>query len=368
MADQRHPDPPRAPDRPQSLGFDRDTIQRLVAGQRRRSRRELRQFTRRLALLLVALVVLVVAGSAAFSLAEGTSVAYGFIWTMDTITTVGTIATPRDTAGRVIVVALELLGIGTLAYGLATVSEFFVSGQLSGVLELRRTQKMVDSFSDHYIICGYGRVGRQVARDLRAHDAPVVVVDQNPVHRETAKSDGIALIEGQASEDEVLIEAGIERASAVVACVDSDADNIFVTLSARELRSDILIIARASAEDSEKKLLRAGADRVISPYKTTGSEMARIALHPQIGGAVDVADYRVEQIEVPPVCQGVGRTIGEARGQAVIVALRRATGALEPQPSPQAVINAGDTLVALGTPPALERLENLFQPAAVAAS
>ena len=149
----------------------------------------------------------------------------------------------------------------------------------------------------------------------------------------------------------------------MIACVDSDAENIFITLTARELRADILIIARASAEDSEKKLLRAGADRVISPYKTSGSEMARVALHPQVGGALDVADYRMEEIEVTPACEGVGKTIADVRGQSMIVAVRRPDGRLEPQPPPHSVIGPGDKLVALGTPAAMEHLERVFQPA-----
>ncbi len=165
---------------------------------------------------------------------------------------------------------------------MATVAEFFVSGQLSGVLKLRRTQKMIDSYSDHYIICGYGRVGRQVVRDLRDHEADIVVIDHNPLHRETATTDGVVYIEGHASDDEILIQAGIERAIAVIACVDSDAENIFIALSARELSSDVKVIARASAEDAERKLIRAGANEVISPYKMTGSEMARLALDPAI--------------------------------------------------------------------------------------
>ena len=115
---------------------------------------------------------------------------------------------------------------------------------------------------------------------------------------------GVRFIESYAADDEVLLAAGIERARAIIACVDSDADNIFIALTARELRPDILIVARASAEDSEKKLLRAGADRVISPYKTSGSEMARVALHPQVGGAVQVADYRLEEIDVPDGVRG----------------------------------------------------------------
>jgi voltage-gated potassium channel len=340
-------------------------IERLVIAHRRRTDRELRQFVIRLAVLLGALALLVVAGSIAFALVEGGSVFYGLVRTLDTVTTLGSIPAPHDTGGRVIVVALELMGIGTLFYALATVAEFFVSGQLSGVLNVRRTQKMIDSYSEHLIICGYGRVGRQIARDLRTRGAAYVVIDTNPMHREAARKESTAYIEGNASEDEVLLQAGIERASAVIACVDSDAENIFVTLSARELRSDILIVARASADDAEKKLMRAGADRVISPYKTTGSEMARIALHPQVEGAVDVSDLRVEQIEVPPACIGVGKTVADVRGRSVIVALRRADGALEPQPSPEAVIATGDHVIAIGSPDALEQLEGMFQPASV---
>jgi voltage-gated potassium channel len=224
---------------------------------------------------------------------------------------------------------------------------------------------MIDSYSEHFIVCGYGRVGRQVVRDLREASGRFVVIDANPDHREQARVHQVHYIEGSAADDETLIEAGIERAAAVIACVDSDADNIFITLSARELRSDILIIARASAEDSEKKLLRAGADRVISPYKTSGAAMARVALHPQVGGAVQVADYRMEEIDVPATCAGVGQTVAQVRDNAVIVALRHADGRLVPQPAPDSVISAGDMLVALGQPDALERLEQTFQPRTV---
>ncbi len=327
------------------------------------SRRELELFIRRLSLLLIALLVLFIAGSFGYAAIEGTSVGYGFNWTLDTITTVGSIPDPPDTAGRVLKVAIELLGIGTLFYGFATVAEFFVSGELSGLLEGRRTQRMIDSYSDHFIICGFGRVGRQVAREMRAAGVAHVVVDNNPDNREPAQVLGVRYLEGPAADDELLNKAGIERAAGVIACVDSDAENIFITLTARELRSDIMIIARASAEDSEKKLLRAGADRVISPYKTSGTEMARFALHPQVAGAVEVADYRMEEIEVCAECMGVGKTIDDVRGRSVIVALRRSDGRLEPQPPPQTVIGAGDLVVALGTPEALERLEAAFQPA-----
>ncbi len=342
--------------------------QRQVRQQRLRARRELQLVIRRLSILLAALGVLIVAGTFGFVIAEGTSIGYGFVWTLDTVTTLGAIKNPPDTAGQVVIVALEVLGIGTLFYGLATVAEFFVSGQLSGLLEERRTQRMIDSQSEHFIICGFGRVGRQVARDLRSAGAAYVVIDENPENREAARAAGVQLIESDAAEDEALQRAGITRARGVIACADSDAENIFVALTVRGLRPDILMIARASAEESEKKLLRAGADRVISPYKTSGNEMARLALHPQVGGAVDVADYRMEEIDVPPACEGVGRTVEEVRGGSMIVALRRADGRLEPQPAPATVIDPGDIVLALGTPESLDRLESLFQPVSVAST
>lgn len=344
------------PNQPESIARRRALEQRV------RARHELSLVTRRLGVLLGVLLAVVAVGTIGFTLIEGTSVPYGFLWTLDTITTVGSIANPHDAGGRALKVVLELVGVGTLFYGLVTVAEFFVSGQLSGLLEERRMERTIDSFTDHYIVCGFGRVGRQVARDLRAAGAPHVVIDPNPDNRELARELGVPYIESDAADDEVLRSAGIKRAVAVIACVDSDAENIFIALTARELRSDIRIIARASVEESEKKLLRAGADRVISPYKTSGAEMARIALHPQVGGVLEVADLRMEEIEVTPPCEGEGKTIEEVRGESVVVALRRRGGQLQAQPEPATVINAGDMLVALGRRDALDRLERIFQP------
>jgi voltage-gated potassium channel len=147
----------------------------------------------------------------------------------------------------------------------------------------------------------------------------------------------------------------------VLACVDSDAENIFICLTVRELAEDVTIVARAAAEDSEKKLLRAGADRVISPYKTSGAEMARLALQPQVAGVVDVApEYRMEEIEVTRGCEGAGKPISEVQGDATIAALRRAGGEVQPQPAPETTLRVGDVLVAMGTAEALGSLEKLF--------
>jgi voltage-gated potassium channel len=244
---------------------------------------------------------------------------------------------------------------------LATVAEFFVAGHLGDLFAARRTQKMIDSLTDHHIICGFGRVGRQVARDLNAGRAKYVVVDANPESRHRAEALRVHLIEGDASDDAVLEQAGIQRARSIIACADSDANNVFITLTARELRGDIVIVARAANEDTEKKLKRAGADRVISPYKASGTEMARLALHPQLSGVVDVeVEYRLEEIMVRDACEAVGHTVGDIRGGSMIVGLRRGTD-FQPQPPGETTLIPGDIIVAMGTSPTLERLEGLLE-------
>jgi voltage-gated potassium channel len=325
--------------------------------------RPLGPFLRRLALLGLLILGIVALGTVGFVVIEGNSVWDGFFRTFDTIATVGSIPAPTSTAGELLTVALIVLGVGTLFYALVTVTEFFVAGHLGELLQERRTLRMIDSMRDHHVICGFGRVGRQVAHDLRAAEHRFVVVDSNPTNREHAEAVGAPFLEGSPSADEMLQRAGLEHARSVLACVDSDAENIFICLSVRELREDVLLVARASVEDSEKKLKRAGADRVISPYKASGSEMARLTLHPQVAGVVDVgASYRMEEIEVTPGCAAVGGRIGDLRGSSLIVALRRPDGAVEPQPAAETVLKEGEVLIVAGNTQAMERLEDLFAP------
>ncbi len=323
--------------------------------------RQLRIFARRIALLGAMLAGLLLLGALGLVLAEGVGAWYAFRWALDTVATVGGFPQPHTLAGQIVHVALIVLGVGTLFYALATVTEFFVAGHLGELLTARRMQKTIDSLTDHHIICGFGRVGRQVARDLRAARAKYVVIDSNTDNRELAQGVGVRFIEGDAADDAVLARAGIARARSLIACADSDAENIFITLTARELRADIAILARAAAEDSEKKLKRAGADRVISPYKSSGTEMARLALHPQLSGVVDVdAEYRMEEILVREGCEGARQSVGDIRGGAMIVGLRR-DSRFQPQPPGDIVLLPGDVVMAMGTPTALERLEDLFK-------
>ncbi|HYB24767.1 MAG TPA: TrkA family potassium uptake protein [Solirubrobacteraceae bacterium] len=324
------------------------------------SHSQLAVFAQRIALLAAIVLVLLLLGAAGLALSEKVGMWYAFRWALDTASTVGDFPQPRTLTGQIIEVALVVVGVATLFYALATIAEFFVAGHLGDLLAARRSQKMIDALTDHHIVCGFGRVGRQVARDLHAARAHCVVVDSTDANRHHAEALGVCFIEGDATDDEVLLAAGIERARSIIACADSDADNVFITLTARELRADISIVARAAIEDTEKKLKRAGADRVISPYKASGTEMARLALHPQLSGVVDVdIEYRMEEIPVGEDCEAVGQTVGDIRGGSMIVGLRRGKR-FQPQPPADTALLCGDVIIAMGTPGALERLEGLL--------
>jgi voltage-gated potassium channel len=242
------------------------------------ARREIGHFLRRLITLLAMLTALTVCGATALSVVEDVSWWHGMVWAIDIVATIGSLPHPDTVVGELVEIALISFGLGTLFYLLVTFVELFVAGHMTGLLEVWRMERRIEDLNDHYLICGFGRVGQQVARDFTEQDVPFVVIDDNADVRSAMEEMDVLYLHGSASDDALLREAGIERARAVIACVDSDAENIFITLSARELAPNVEIIARASQEASERKLLRAGASDVISPYKASGRAMARIAL------------------------------------------------------------------------------------------
>jgi voltage-gated potassium channel len=256
------------------------------------------RFMRRLALLIGAITLLITVGAAAFAAFEDVSYWRGLVWSVDTVATVGSSPNPETLGGEVTKLVLISLGVGTMFFALVTLTELFVAGDLSGLVEARRMDRKIAQLRDHFLICGFGRVGRQIARDFRDAGVEFVVVDDNPDVREFIEEMGVLFVDGRASEDEVLEEAGIRHARALIACIDSDAENIFATLTARQLRPDMQIVARAAEEASERKLMAAGANDVISPYKTSGRAMAQLALHADLGRhdgpgrSVTVADER----------------------------------------------------------------------------
>jgi voltage-gated potassium channel len=242
------------------------------------ARHEVMRFLRRLAFLIAVVMALVFGGAAAFVIFEDTSYWWGLVWSLDTVATVGAVPHADSLGGEITQIVLITFGVGTMFFLLVTLTELFVAGDLSGLLQARRMQKKIAELRDHYLICGFGRVGRQVSRDFRNAGVEFVVIDDNPEVREALEEHEVLYIDGRGSDDQALLEAGIEHARGMVACIDSDAENIFATLTARELRPDIHIVARAAEEPSERKLRAAGAHDVISPYKTSGTAMARLAL------------------------------------------------------------------------------------------
>jgi voltage-gated potassium channel len=241
-------------------------------------RREIQHFAGRLFRMLVIVSALLFIGAAAFAGYESESYWQGIQRALVTVMTVGSMGHPQTVGGQITQVALIVFGVGTLFYLLGTISELLVTGHLTGLLAARRMHRQIDHLRDHYLICGFGRVGHQIARRFADAGVPFVVIDENPDVREEMEGMNVLHVDGRASDDDILCEAGIERARGVIACVDSDAENIFVTISARALRPDIEIVARAADEATEKKLIRAGANDVVSPYKASGDTMAALAL------------------------------------------------------------------------------------------
>jgi voltage-gated potassium channel len=289
-----------------------------------------------------------------------------------TATLTGLDTVPSSNGARALSIVMVLAGLTIIAYSGAVIVEAVAGGVFTGALAERRKERTIERLRDHFIICGYGRVGRRVGEEFRAAGVPYVVVDFRDEAIAAAKERDELLIEGDATEDEDLAQAGLARARGLVASSDSDADNLYITLSARATKADLTIVARASDEDAEKKLKLAGADRVVLPYATAGRVMANLVLRPQVTDFLDTVttaagpDLHLAQIEVDASCAPAGKTIRELRVRhetgAIIVALRRGDGTFDTTPDPDTTIEPGDVIVGVGTTEELERLEDLFAP------
>lgn len=285
---------------------------------------------------------------------------------------------PRNDAARIITIFLVLAGISIFAYIGSLVVEAIARGVIGGTWAERRRRKAIEALREHYIICGFGRVGRRVADELRHEGAPFVVVDYSAEAKEAAEEEGVLFIEGNGTDDDDLQSAGLGRARGLVAASDDDSDNLYIALSARNSNPELLIVARASSEEAARKLRLAGADRIVQPYQAAGRMMANYMLRPQVTAFVDVvttaagSDLRFEEIEVVEASGQGGRTIRELdiRRQtgALIVALRKRDGSFDTTPTPEALLEVGDVLIAAGTEEELRALEQLFAPRETVAS
>lgn len=325
---------------------------------------------RRLVLGICTLIGIIVIGVIGYMLIEGWPFVDALYMTVITITTVGYSEVHQLTAGgRIFSIFLIVVGVGGALYILTTVVEYILEGQFGITLGRRRMKNRIAKLAQQFILCGYGRVGQEIARVFNEEEAPFVIIDNNQDSIARAEKDGYLYLFGDAASDEVLKEAGIERARGLVVAVGDDADSLYITLSARQLRSDLFIAARAGSSEAEVKLKKAGADRVISPSRIGAERMAMLSLRPAVVDFVDTVTYRrgrelqMENVEVSGGSALVGLTVEETRQRtkATIMAIAKKSGRLLANPAGGETIQTGDRLITLGTREQLTSLESICE-------
>jgi voltage-gated potassium channel len=318
------------------------------------------------------LAVLLVLGSLGYVIIEGWSFFDALYMTVTTLTTVGYGEIhPLDHAGRVYTIVLILAGVGVMLYIVGGLARVVVEGEIQEALGKRKIRRHVQKIKDHYIICGFGRLGGIIARELSQARIPVVVVESNQELVAKLEDQGYNFVAGDATREEILLEAGIERAKGLVAVLHSDAGNVYITLTGRSLNPKLYIVARGEETGSHQKLLRAGADKVESPYEMGGRKMAHTILRPTVVTFMELAmqegvEWSMEEIAVsessplagvPLIDAGIRKDL-----DLIVVAIKRADGASLFNPTPQTTLQGGDTLIVVGMRHNLEKLEELMSP------
>lgn len=304
----------------------------------------------------------------------------GWPWLDAAYMTVSTLATvgfgeihPLGNRGRLFTIALIAMGVVSIGYILNRFTEALIQGYFQEGRQLRQQRRLVESLSQHYIICGFGRTGRQIALEFKAEGIDFVTVDLSLESVQAAQQMGYIAIQGDATLDETLVKVGIERAACLVAALPSDAENLYTVLSAKTLNPDVRAIARASTEEAVTKLQRGGADAVVSPYITGGKRMAAAALRPQVMDFVDGIltgtdrSFYMEEFRLDAnVCPVVGQSLSQARlrsqSGALVLAIRRADGTLIAGPTGETVLLPGDAMICMGTAEQLRSLNQILSP------
>ena len=326
---------------------------------------------RRYLVLILIPTTLMTGGTAGYYLLEERYSLFDSLYmTVITLTTVGYEEVhPLSPRGKLFTIVLLLVGVLTFFYTVTELVRVVISGEVQQLLGRRRMQRSLAGLANHMIICGYGRMGRHVCQEFSRQRLPFVIIDRRPeVLRDFDVPHGIAL-EGDATSDEVLKRAGVERARALVTVAASDADNLFITMSARLLNDRLFIVARAEGELAEQKLRRAGANRVVTPYAIGGAKVAMAVLRPAVVDFIELAtgtehlDLQIEETLIQPGSQLAGVTLHASRLRqdlgVIVVAIKKANGHLVANPPGDAVMEPGDTLIALGARQNLDRVESM---------
>ena len=326
---------------------------------------------RRRLIIALALVLFIVSfGTIGYIAVEGWNFQDSLYMTVTTLTTVGYREVRElSSAGRWFTIILIIGGVGTMLYALSAGAKVLMEGEFQEVLGRRRLEKKMKELKDHYIICGYGRMGKIIVRELKSEKVKFAVIEKNAIIHEKEEA---FLIIGDATQDELLKEVGIERAKGLITVLPTDAENLYVVLSAKGLNPNLFIVARAGEEGSEQKLLRAGADRVISPYHIGGLRIAHTVLKPAVVDFLELAtqsgniDLQLEEISIPDVSRFSGLSLdqcgfGKELG-VIIVAIKKTSGDMQFNPTFRTLVEPGDTLIALGEVSKLKVLEGMIAP------
>ncbi|MFA5105078.1 MAG: TrkA family potassium uptake protein [Candidatus Margulisiibacteriota bacterium] len=273
-------------------------------------------------------------------------------------------------AGKIFSIFFLVFGVFSVFYAVGTIIDFIVEGTILGIRRRKKMDDRINHMKGHYIVCGYGRVGHQIAQELKAHKLPFVVIDQKESTAEELKSNDIPYYIGSLSDDVILEKAGVTRAKVLFAAADSDIENVYVTLAAKVVNPEIVIVARASHKEVENKLRKAGANKVISPYFIAGSRMASMAVSPVSVEFLDIAtgsdnvEMWVREFHIGEKSPLAGRTLGEANIRkatgTMILSIKKAAGDFELTPKSSSKMESGDIIVALGTGQQLSCLENIL--------
>ena len=314
---------------------------------------------------------LVLVGTAGYVLFARLSVFDALYQTVITISTVGyrELFKVPNRAAEIFTIFVIVSGLATVVYFTTSVVELILEGRILNVMGRRRVLRELQDLAGHYIICGYGRVGRQIAKECKSRGTALVVIEKDSAIAEDCLNDGFLCVQGDATEEPVLRRAGLERAHGFVTALSSDADNLFVTMSARIIRPDIFIVGRCNSDETESKLYRAGADRAISPHNVGGRRMAALLLKPLICDFLDVVTHgelvelTLEDIQVEPGAAVVGRAIRDVliddlKGMGML-GLKRPKRDFVINPRGETVIDAGDILIVIGAGDQVETLKRL---------
>jgi voltage-gated potassium channel len=328
---------------------------------------------RRFAFLGAAILFVLALGTTGFIVTEGYPPFDAFYMTLTTITTVGYAEVhPLHHAGRIFNSFLIIFGVTTMFLAVGLVTQTAIELELVQYFGKRRIKNMIDHLQDHYIICGFGRVGRGAAQELIRTGVPFVVVDNTEERVTRAIKAGMIAVLADATRDETLREVGVDRAAGLIATLASDADNLFVTLSAKSLNATLKICARVAEEETERKMRRAGAEFVFAPYDITGHRMAQAMLRPHVSQFIDFTtknvglDVGIEQVRVAENSEFVNRTLAQMQVRrelgVIVLAIRKADGTMQFNPPAEAMLVGGDFLIVMGEQDGLQRLERLLAP------